>query len=330
MHPTGQLNSDFVNEILLTMDINTCIAELLYEHNSVSLPGIGSITCRYRPVAIDHVQGKIAPPAKELTLDANLVLDDGLLAEATARRFGISIDEASSQVAIFMQNLQNTLDQREMFTIPGVGRLYRDFEQKLQFLPEEVNYNPESYGLPTLHYYPAVRRAPATPSPPTPSAKTQAQARQTSWIQRHLVWLAPSILLLLALTIYLLKFAAPANPPFQDAAEIPNAFHNVKPGQTVPEPPPSEEEDIADDSEAPTLPPGQKICTIRIGRFGNTDNVKRLVRKAQELGMNPYTEKTGNLTEVGITFSYTEEKEIREILSAVRKSLSKDAVVEKQ
>ena len=68
------------------MDIGQCIAELLYEQESVSLPGLGSFTSRYKPAAIDHVQGKLSPPTKEIEFNANLVLDDGLLAEAAAQR----------------------------------------------------------------------------------------------------------------------------------------------------------------------------------------------------------------------------------------------------
>lgn len=318
------------------MDISACIAELLYEQNSVGLPGLGAITCSYKPAAIYHVQGKISSPAKELTFDKNLVLDDGLLAQTAARRFNTSLSDATAAVSDFTAQIQAALDRREMFTIPGVGRLYKDFEQNLQFLSDEVNYNPDTHGLPILQHYPTLRRRPETPAsdPAVAPVGDPISATLAGWLQRNLLWLTLATVVVLSGTIYGLKFAPKPNKEIADTQDIPADFLNVKPGQTEPPaentPPPADEYDkpIVNDTEAPTLPPDQKVCSIRIGRFGNADNVKRLVRQAQELGMNPYTKKVGSLTEVGITFPYTEEREIKEMLAAARKSLAKDAVVE--
>jgi hypothetical protein len=318
------------------MDISACIAELLYEQTSVGLPGLGAITCRYKPAAIDHVQGKLSPPAKELTFDPNLVLDDGLLAQTVARRFNISLSDAAAAVSDFVKQIQATLDRREMFTIPGVGRLYKDFEQNLQFLSEEVNYNPDTHGLPTLQYYPTLRHPRPDKPAETPVIAPQSDpisATLAGWFQRNLLWITLATVLIISGSIYGLKFAPKANKGIAETEDVPSEFLNVKPGQTEPPaentaPIDDDDEPVQNDTEAPTLPPDQKVCTIRVGRFGNADNVRRLVRQAQELGMNPYTKKVGSLTEMGITFPYSEEREIKEMLAAARKSLAKDAVVE--
>ncbi len=319
-----------IPETAQKIDIRACISELLYEHNSVGLPGVGSITCNYKPASIDHVQGKIMPPGKELVFDPNLVLDDGLLAEAAARRYGTTLHEAAAAVSEFAGNLQAALDRREMFAIPGVGRLYKDFEHKLQLLPDEVNYNPDSYGLPDLQYYPIVRRQTTEAPPPPASPKAGVSSAIAHWFQRSLLWIALATVLVISATLYWFKFYPATKPQQGETIEAPPEFLNVKPGHNAEneQTPPPGDEDLDDDSEGPTVPPGQKTCMIRVGRFGSADNVKRLVSKAQELGMNPYTKAAGNLTEVGITFEYSDEKDIREMLSAVRRSLSKDAVVE--
>jgi hypothetical protein len=152
-----------------TLDIGACVASLLFENNSVSLPGLGSITTQYQSATIDHVQGKISSPAKALTFDTNLVLDDGLLAETAARRYEVPLHIAAEAVTDYVRGIQNTLDRREMFELSGVGRLYRDFEQKIQFISDENNFNPESYGLPTVQYYPVVRRTAQEAASPTPA-----------------------------------------------------------------------------------------------------------------------------------------------------------------
>lgn len=321
-----------------TLDIGACVASLLFDNNSVSLPGLGSITAQYQSATIDHVQGKISSPAKALTFDTNLVFDDGLLAQTAARRFGVPLHIAVEAVTDYVRGIQNTLDRREMFALPGVGRLYRDFEQKIQFISDEHNFNPDSYGLPAVNYYPVVRRPIQEPAASVP-APVPARAG-AGWWKRNLVWLAAAAMLVLAAGIYwAISNNSKPSEPVPETAQIPEALHNVPPGGVPSEsaeepepaqPPAAAEEEMTDESEAPTQAPDQRVCTIRLGRFGNADNVRRLVKKAQNLGLNPYTEKAGSLTEVGITFEYSEESEIKETLRLARRSLAKDAVVESQ
>ncbi len=319
------------------IDIPACISELLYEQQTVCLPGIGSITPRYKQAYIDHVPGHINPPAYELVFDPKLVLDDGLLAHAAAKKFGVQLNDAVQAVEKFIQNLQQALERCEMFTIKGIGRLYRDYEQKLQFLPDETNFNPHSYGLPTLKYYPIARRATAQTATATPAAgpTRQAAPRPTRNVQRYLLPVALLAVLAISLSIYLFRFAPLRKAPPADTSllDVPGALHNVKPGQQ-----PSDdtstatllEEDLEEEEKlAPALPSNERIGVIRVGRFGNPDNVKRLLRKATQLGLNPSTRKAGDLTEVIINFTYTDEQELKETLATVRKNLAKDAVLEK-
>ena len=44
-----------------------------------------------------------------------------------------------------------------MVNIPGVGRLYKDFESNIQFIPDSTNFNKDSFGLPTIKFYPILR-----------------------------------------------------------------------------------------------------------------------------------------------------------------------------
>ncbi len=319
------------------IDIPTCISELLHEQQTVSLPGIGSIAPRYKQAYIDHVPGHINPPAYELLFEPKLVMDDGLLAHTVARKFGISLHEATQAIENFIQTLQQALERREMFTLKGIGRLYRDYEQKLQFLPDETNFNPHSYGLPTLKYQPVARHAFAqttTTQKPAASAARQAMPKTARNPQRYLLPIMLLAVLAISLGIYLVRFAPPRKAPSPDAsADVPSALHNVKPGQQAPTEPDTAalpEEDLEEEEKlAPALPADERIGVIRIGRFGNPANVKRLLRKATELGLNASTRKAGDLTEVIINFTYANDQELKETLATVRKNLAKDAVLEK-
>lgn len=320
------------------IDIPACISDLLYAQQTVCLPGVGSIAPRYKQAYIDHVPGHINPPAYELLFEPQMVLDDGLLAHTAAKKFGIPLHEATQAVENFTQSLHQALERREMFTIKGIGRLYRDYEQKLQFLPDETNFNPHSYGLPMLKYYPVARRtASQTTSVETPatSSARQATLRPARNAQRYLLPAALLAVLAISLGIYLAKFAPlrKALPPDVPSLDVPGALHNVKPGQQPSDDPNAAtlpEEDLEEEEKlAPALPSNERIGVIRVGRFGNPDNVKRLLRKATELGLNASTRKANDLTEVIINFTYANEQELKETLETVRKNLAKDAVLEK-
>ncbi len=317
------------------MQIQACIANLLYQHQSVNLPGLGTILAQYRDASIDHVQGAITPPAKTLTFDSNLVMDDGLLAAEVASEYKLGYAEASTQVGLFVEMLQDAIRRGEVAEIQGVGRLFRDFEGKVQFLPEDYNFNPGSYGLPDLQCHPVIRR-PASEQPAQatpPSVQSGFQPVRDTWWQRNVLWMALLAIILLSASIVWIQFFSSPNTETPALAEVPEEFLNVSPSEAEEVAPSPSEEPIVEeetDTEAPTVLPNQKICTIRIGKFGNVDNVRRLVRKAQELGMNPYTKKEGGLTEVGITFPYSEQKEIQQMLADARKYLSPDAIVEKK
>jgi hypothetical protein len=315
------------------MQIQDCIANLLYQHQSVNLPGLGTIIARNQSSVIDHVQGKIAPPSKLLAFDPNLVLDDGLLTAEVARVFQISYSESAAKVSAFTESLKMTIAQGKIAGISGVGRLFKDVEGIIQFLPEEKNFDAESFGLPELQYHPVIRRTVAEPGAAPNQPFIPLQPIRESWWQRNILWLALVAIILLSASILWIQFYAPSKPGSKDTAEVPQEFLNVAPGESnEAQATPNAEGNLMEeeDSESPTMPPDQKICTIRIGKFGNADNVRRLVLKAQELGMNPYTKKDGGLTEVGITFPYSEEKEIHRMLSDTRKYLSPDAVIEKK
>jgi hypothetical protein len=64
-------------------------------------------------------------------------------------------------------------------SLPGVGRLYKNYVQKIQFLPDAANFNAASYGLPPLQFSPLprtkeVEKPTATPVPATPTAQPSA------------------------------------------------------------------------------------------------------------------------------------------------------------
>jgi nucleoid DNA-binding protein/cell division septation protein DedD len=329
----------------MEMDVGAYIGHLLYEHEAVAIPGLGSFVAQYKPAYVDQVQGELHPPAKDIQFNANLVMDDGLLADYLCRQQGLSLPQAQEAIQGFVTEIKEALQARKIVSFAKLGRLYMDFEKNIQFLPDGVNFNTDSYGLPVLHFYPVLRTAPtgakkaASPAgvagaAPKPTAKPPTPSPWRQWLDNSLALVVILATLVIAISAYFL-FLHPrggevtSQPPPLDRL-------NVSPGSEAPGPlaeaPADEDDDLLEDeapldTEAPTLAPGQRFFIISVGVFGKPENVERMIRRIYDAGYEPYVEEVGSLTRLGIQRAYTSEADLQQTLRDVQKRLSKDAKV---
>jgi len=328
----------------MDIDVGACIAALLYEQDTVSIPGLGSLVGQYKPAAIEHVQGKVSPPSKEWSFNANLAINDGLLINSLIGKAHLSYAAAEKLVEDYVAQVKSALDRREIVVIPEVGRLYRDFEQQLRFLPDNTNFNTDTFGLPTVQFYPVLRslKNQEALAPELPAAQNFQQVART-WFQRYMKIAAAIGAISLATTLFLLLRPG-ANVPDPPLAEVlPPSRVNVSPSEAeaadapaeLPEALGQDEDQDPDeggtntetDTESITLGPDQKYGTIVIGAFSNEDNVKRLITRLYESGYEPFTDKRGRLTQVSIQMAYENESELRDALQKVRKKFNPDAKI---
>ena len=154
----------------MDIDIAPYIKELLYKHNNLVIPGFGNFVLTYASTTIDHVQGMLHPPSKKIAFDSNLLTNDGKLVEFLKEKHQITSDDATALINTFVSGIKAQLGKREMVTLPEVGRLYKDFEDNIQFIPDATNFSKESFGLPTINFYPILRdQADATKKPAIPA-----------------------------------------------------------------------------------------------------------------------------------------------------------------
>lgn len=331
----------------MQIDIGAYLGELLFDHQTVNVPGLGGFVTQYKPATIDQVQGRISPPGKSLTFNRNLVLDDGLLVNFIKEKHGLSYSEAQQVVAEYVKDVLAAIERREIVVFPNLGRLYRDFENNLQFLPDNTNFNTDVHGLPEVAFYPVARteglKTAAPAATPRQTAKPVAD-RISNWFQRNLLLIGLLSVLVVATGFYFIFFKNAGSHSGADPEKnVPASRFNVKPGQEpddtigLAEETPAEEESPAGQAEAPdeetsetdapTLAPDQRFCVIRIGYFGNPDNVEKLVQDIFMAGFEPYTEPSGQLTLVGVQFGYNSEAEIQRTLEEVRNRFEPKAKV---
>ena len=345
--------------------IDKHIQELLYENHSVNIPGLGGLVTDYQAAQVDHVQSKILPPARAVSLNTNLHTNDGLLTQRIADAQQISGLEAEQIIRDYVEQLHEKLDSGEIATIEGVGRVYRNLQGSLYLMTDHTNFDTTTYGLPEVGTTIVNRVATEHSKTISSATRTNTQEQEakptmvvvSDWFQQNLWFVISAAMLIFVLSLWLLFFknsSADPNSGLTEVKELPEDRINVSPGEIeddevlMGEDPDAENQDgnsqIADEdpispatntaeeesdlnTEAPTLAPEQAVALIRIGIFGDRENVQRLVQRIYDEGFEPFTREKGKLIEVGVQFAYDDEEEIRANLRAIRKKFEKKAKV---
>lgn len=320
-------------------DIASLIAGILFEHPSLTIPGMGTFTRSYQEAQIQTIHRQALPPSAQIHFDETLRADDGLLQDQLCQQHGMSASDARAHIQAFVEASKDALARRESVLIPRMGRLFQDFEQRCRFSPENPdNLNIDAFGLPPVSLPPPLNRpqasAPVSASAPTAATPAKEGALQ-AWLHSSMPWVLLLSICILAITIYFISRDANKNGlSFKEhSKEVPPERTNTKPfsidstdieAEAIPLDYPDEEEI---DTEAPTLTPGTQVGIIIIGSFRNTDNATKLIQDLFRDGYEAYTDQKGEATRVGVQFGYTEATELQKTLSAVRRKYNEKAWV---
>jgi hypothetical protein len=325
----------------MNINIDHAIRDLLYENPVVIVPGLGGFASSPTPSTIDYVQGIVMPPSRKIEFNQNLVINDGLLVNRLQEQYTLTAQEASSQIAGYVEKIKSALERRQIVEVQQVGRIYRDAEQKIRFTPEGENFNLEAFGLSPVQFVPLVREK--MPSAQTTMASggrdstlppdfTQAEKKPSRWVSglhRLLPWLVLLSALLLALIVYI-KFydakvesgeggiagerfeampAAPRDPaasgePALEEAELPAREREVElsAGAAI----------LNENTPAVSQQPGptQQTTQLIIHSFGVRSNATRFAEELSKAGYAPQTQKVGNLYRVGVVISHSTQAEL--------------------
>jgi hypothetical protein len=207
------------------MDISKYIAELLYEHDCVIIPGFGGFVCNYKPAEINSLENTISPPAKAISFNKNLRTNDGLLLNYISSRENLSFDEAFVNVYAWVSSSNALLQKSEEVRVNSVGKFQNNTEGNLQFTPDEsVNYLKSSFGLRTITAYPTIhiRSIDSTP-------RIKPQPKEEIKISRNVWRMAAAIFLIAALVsvLQLMRTGVEIKPLHLDEANVLNAVSTL-------------------------------------------------------------------------------------------------------
>ena len=158
--------------------IEAALRTLLMEEGRACLPGIGTLVVEAQPALVSLMEGRASPPSKYVSFNANLITDDGRLRQEA----GADHDALTR----YLQLIDTTLHQDKPFTLPGIGKLYRQDKDGIRFTPGANNLSKGSYGLPAVAVQPIIRKerlgttAPSTATSVRRSRRTTAGASTAS------------------------------------------------------------------------------------------------------------------------------------------------------
>jgi nucleoid DNA-binding protein len=140
------------------MRIDSYIEKLLFDYNCVVVPGFGAFLAHGKSAEIDVTTNTLVPPSKTISFNAQLSKNDGLLVSHIAKEKKLGYEELLQEVEEVSRSWKNKLEQGESIELFGVGKLWYNREQRIQFQPEnKTNFLTSSFGLSTFSATPIQR-----------------------------------------------------------------------------------------------------------------------------------------------------------------------------
>jgi hypothetical protein len=130
------------------MRLEHYIEELLYRYNCVIVPEFGAFLTQTKSAFIKEDTHTFYPPTKEVSFNAQLISNDGLLVSYMAEAEKITYEEMLKRIATLSKDWKNRLESGERLTFDAIGKLWLNKDGKISFEPAiKVNYLTTSFGL---------------------------------------------------------------------------------------------------------------------------------------------------------------------------------------
>lgn len=121
---------------------------LLLDNDCVIVPGLGGFVAHHVSARYDEQDGLFLPPYRTLGFNAQLTMNDSLLAQSYVDAYDMSYPEALRQIENEVNEIYHTLENEGLVELYDLGRLARNSEGKLEFEPFESGIlTPMYYGL---------------------------------------------------------------------------------------------------------------------------------------------------------------------------------------
>jgi nitrate reductase NapE component len=142
------------------INIEKHISELVGNHDCVIVAGLGAFIAQATSADIHPITHKFTAPGRTLSFNAQIKVNDGLLAAEISRKESISFQEATALIDDFVKKFNSSLSLYKYYTMNEIGRFFYNLEGKLEFEPDfTINFSSESFGLTDFVFKPIERNS---------------------------------------------------------------------------------------------------------------------------------------------------------------------------
>ncbi|MFO7723468.1 MAG: SPOR domain-containing protein [Bacteroidales bacterium] len=184
------------------MNIPQYLSELLYQRESIILPGFGEFRTTTQPAG-RNASGKLMPPSRTVSFNPSVKANDYVLARVVSEKLNSTILKGNEAVRDYVEDLLETLEKKGRVTLPGIGEFVQANNLLTFNADESVNYDISSFGLepasaasashPEVSRETEIQPDAATDTPQHPGEHEPFRKKR-----RWLVWIIVLLLLLLA------------------------------------------------------------------------------------------------------------------------------------
>jgi cell division septation protein DedD len=292
------------------------IHNLLFEHDCISIPGLGGLVAQHFRSEINPGTNIMRPPSKRISFHEDLTANRNLLVTRISDEENISLAETNELIEKTVQNWQLSLAGGESIKLEGIGRFYQDKQGNICFNQSlEVNFNLNSFGLDMFRATAIQREVQITAAVSSALQQRVSHQKEQSGKKTLPYWRAAAVFagvgILLTLGFYKTdiklndEFMAGFNPlHYSRGIEVPVVSEKTNPQVTTEEPKAAENtvqyqealnQAIQTENAEPengfdeltntpqTVLPYQVI----VGSFKEVSNARDLILRLQRLGYDP-------------------------------------------
>ena len=132
----------------------SAIASLLYDHDTVIVPGLGAFVRHDRSAHVNVITNEFERPSSQIGFDPRQREENTLVGDFLVVSDGLTNDEARTAIATYVSECFATLKEEGRVALPGIGTLVMDEQNDLTFEPDESNFNADAFGLEDLEATP--------------------------------------------------------------------------------------------------------------------------------------------------------------------------------
>ena len=133
-------------------NIIQAIAALLYDHDVVTVPGLGAFVRHNEGARVNVITNEFEKPTSSISFDPQQREENSLIADYLVSHGNVTEEEAKQQIAAFVSECYAKLMGGDTLNFPEVGDLRFNEQQEMVFESlASNNFNGDAFGLSDIH-----------------------------------------------------------------------------------------------------------------------------------------------------------------------------------